>query len=136
MNDNWDTYKLCKCNYIHIFMGFFLIEYANVYFLISVRVSCRYNSTDIFLHTSKTDGKSRVIISQRKSKNRNSETHRAEKKNRTADISRYRIDQGTFTETIITRCMYYIRPVISSDILLILIEQMYGYKKRLLYNSS
>lgn len=61
-------------------MGFFLIEYTNVYFLISVRVSCRYNSTDIFLHTSKTDGKSRVIISQRKSKNRNSETHRAEKK--------------------------------------------------------
>lgn len=52
-----------------------------------------------------------------------------QKKNRTADISRYRIDQGTFTETIITRCMYYIRPVISFDILLILIEQMYGYKK-------
>lgn len=35
--------------------------------LISVRISCRFNSTDISLQMSKTDGKSRVTIPQQNS---------------------------------------------------------------------
>lgn len=107
-NDNWDTYKLCTCNNMPVF----------VCLLTSVRMSCRCNIFYRYIFTevfNKTQRKKEFINSKGR-------------QNRTADISRHCIDQGTFKETIKTQCMHYVRRVISSNIQHIMIEQIYSYK--------
>lgn len=84
----------------------------------SVRMSCRCNIFYRYIFTevfNKTQRKKEFINSKGR-------------QNRTADISRHCIDQGTFKETIKTQCMHYVRRVISSNIQHIMIEQIYSYK--------
>lgn len=77
---------------------------VSVCLLISVRISCRYNSTDIYLQMSKTDGKSIVAIPQQNSGEKEFINPQSRKENRTAEISRCRVDKGTFTDIIISQC--------------------------------
>lgn len=68
--------------------------------LISVRMLCRCNLYyNISLQRSKTDEKSRVTIPKQNSKEKEFINPQS-RQNRTADISRYRVDKATFKEAI------------------------------------